>query len=104
MRTDNLEVSYTVTIPFNMPDKNGVVYSRSAIEDALQHTQEGLPIRFRSNDDSYGPRLIGYTTSTPYAVQFDDERQLCKYCIDGRIFLEALNVLLKNPMMELLKA
>ena len=35
MRTENIEVKITIPIPFNKPDKNGVVYTEEAISKAV---------------------------------------------------------------------
>jgi len=89
MRTNCIEVSFTVQIPFDRPDRNGTVFTREALKDALQNAQNGLPIVNWCSDGSC--QVIGVTSCQPYAIQFDDESQTCRYTIDGNIMYGGLN-------------
>ena len=62
---------------------NGVVYTREAIENALASTPENLPIIDLKNDGQ--ERVIGVTTGTPYAIQWDEENGVCRFTLDGKI-------------------
>lgn len=84
MRTDKIEVSITIKAPFDQPDKNGVIYTREAIMNALQNAQAGLPIIQYLDNDTL--QAIGITTCKPYAIQFDGDAQICCYSVDGKIF------------------
>ena len=84
MRTGDIKVSFTVSVPYDNPDKNGVLYSRAAIQNALSSMTSPLPIRVcADNEDS---TMIGNTTCKPYAVQCDEKEHLVKFTVDGVVY------------------
>lgn len=73
MRTGNIQVSFTMSVPYDNPDKNGVSYSYEAIQNALSSMTFPLPIRVcPNNGDSI---IIGNTTCKPYAIQHNKKRK-----------------------------
>ena len=84
MRSADNQVSITMAFPVERPDKNGVVYSRKAVDKALKSMPDNLPIiDLENNGDE---RVIGTTSSRPYAVQWDDLNGVCRFTIDGIVF------------------
>lgn len=84
MRSADNMVSLTMAFPFGRPDENGVVYSCGAVYKALKSMPNHLPIiDVKNNGDK---RVIGKTTSAPYAVQWDDSNRVCRFTVDGIIF------------------
>ena len=49
MRTENIEVKLTIPIPVDRPDKNGVMYTKEAIEKAINNFPTNLPIIYKDN-------------------------------------------------------
>ena len=47
MRTDNIKVTTTIQIPYDKPDKNGNIYTKEAVEKAVNNLRKNLPIIFR---------------------------------------------------------
>ena len=74
-----------ISFPYDKPDKNGVVYSKEAIERAVKQMPTNLPISFLDNNPEHSEKIIGYTESAPYAIQSDKDGNV-KFTIDGRIF------------------
>lgn len=84
MRTSTIDVSITLRLPCERPDLNGVCYTQEAIEKAISSLDGSLPIVVASNS-CYSNEIVGYTTSQPYAVQFDNESQTVQFTIDGTV-------------------
>jgi len=84
MRSSNSEVSFVIKFPVGRPDINGVIYTREAVDGALKSMPDKLPIIDLKNDGE--ERVIGATSSKPYAVQFDEANGVCRFTIDGTIF------------------
>ena len=84
MRVQNIKVKITIPIPIDRPDKNGVVFTRSAIENAINKFPTHSPIIFKDNDKCIDSICVGSTLGSPGA-EWDDETQTCK--MSGRFFL-----------------
>lgn len=85
MRTENIEVKITIPIPFNKPDKNGVVYTENAISKAVSNLQN-LPIIYRDNENEPEGKVIGVMSKSVYIEEWDMKNQVCKVTIDGIVF------------------
>lgn len=85
MRTGNIQVSFTMSVPYNRPDKNGVSYKYEAIQNALSSMMSKLPIKVCFNNvDS---QVIGHTICKPYAIQRNEKDNIIKFTVDGVIYL-----------------
>lgn len=84
MRTSNTQVSFTMSVPYDNPDMNGVSYSYEAIQNALSSMTSPLPIRTVSNNGN--SMIIGHTTGKPYAIQHNEEENIIKFTVDGVIY------------------
>ena len=51
MRTDNIKVTTTIQIPYDKPDKNGNIYTKEAVEKAVNNLRKNLPIIFRDESE-----------------------------------------------------
>lgn len=80
MRTDNIKVKLTIPIPVEKPDKNGVMYTEKAVENAVNDLMKNLPIR---NDDGV---VIGTTTGDTHIATWNSEKQVCNVTVDGVVF------------------
>lgn len=92
MRIENIKVKITVSIPFDKPDINGNVYTKEAVENAVNHLHKNLPIIFSDNvntsdgENKYMEKCIGATTGDSHIVTWDFENQVCKVIVDGTVF------------------
>lgn len=86
MRLDNLKVQLALTIPFGRPDKNGVMYSKEAIEKAISDFEGKIPIVYRDNDSFKDGVVIGNTIGETCSVLWDDENQVCEVIINGNLY------------------
>ena len=86
MRTENMNVKLTIPIPIEKPDKNGNVYTKEAIENAVNNLHTNLPIIYKDNENENEDKVIGITTGTSHIVTWDSENQVCKVTIDGVVF------------------
>lgn len=85
MRTIGIPVKITMPIPYDKPDRNGVIYTKDAVRNAVNNLSKGMPIVFRDNGD-YDARVIGATSTTKEPVViWDDANQICQVLIDGSL-------------------
>ena len=88
MRTDNIKVTMTIPIPYDQPDKNGNIYTKEAVEKAVNNLHKYLPIIFR---DKSKEKVIGSTTGDSNIATWDCENQVCNLTLDGEIFVSGTN-------------
>ena len=79
MRINNIKVKFTIPMPYDKPDGNGCIYTKEAIECAVNNLQTKLPIIF-------GGKVIGATTENAHITTWDNENQVCNLTIDGVIY------------------
>ena len=58
MRQEGIEVTFKIPVEFGKPDKNGVIYTRKAVEIALD-SYSSCPIVFLDNEGN--KKVIGVT-------------------------------------------
>lgn len=93
MRLDNLKVQLTLTIPFGYPDKNGVMYSKEAIEKAISDFGGKLPIIYRDNDANKEGTVLGNTVGETCSVLWDDEHQVCEVVVNGNVYYGGADII-----------
>lgn len=86
MRLNNLKMQLSFVIPFGRPDKNGVMYSKEAIEKAIKDFDDKLPILYRDNDSCKDGVVVGNTVGETCSVLWDDEQQVCKVIVNGILY------------------
>lgn len=86
MRLDNLKIKLALTIPFGHPDKNGIVYSKEAVEKAVESFNRELPIIFRGNDSRGDGVVIGNTIGETCSTLWNDEYQVCEAIVSGNVY------------------
>lgn len=84
MRVQNTKIKMVMSIPVDKPDKNGVIFTKNAIENAISNLWN-LPIIFRDNDGCTDGIVIGTTIESPIA-EWNDETQTCELTINGLLF------------------
>ena len=83
MRAENIKVKITIPIPYNEPDKNGNIYTKEAVEKAVNNLHKHLPIIFRGESEE---KVIGTTTGDSHIATWDFENQVCNLTVDGEVF------------------
>ena len=91
MRVENTKVKLTIPIPVDRPDNNGVIYTKDAIENAVNNLRTNLPIVY--GDDEADKKIIGTTIGNSHIVTWDFENQICKMTVDGVIFYSGANII-----------
>lgn len=86
MRLGNLKVKFALVIPIGRPDENGVVYSKEAVEKAVDSFNKKLPIIFRDNDTCEDGVVIGNTIGETCSVLWNDEYQVCEVIVNGNVY------------------
>ena len=86
MREENIKCRITIPFPVERPDRNGVIYSREAIEKAIADFNSSLPITFIPNDKDKYECVVGYTDAEEPVVVWDDDKQTCNITITGAFF------------------
>ena len=80
MRQENIGITIKIPIDFGKPDKNGVIYTRKAVEKALC-TYASRPILVI--DDSGNQSIIGVTSNKNAKLLLEDNKY--KIVVDGII-------------------
>lgn len=52
MRTENIKVTFKISIPVDKPDLNGVTYSKESIRNAYKNAKD-IPIEIPNNDGGF---------------------------------------------------
>ena len=86
MRLDNLKMQLALVIPFGRPDKNGVIYSREAVEKAVKDFNGKLPILYRDNDSCKDGAVVGNTIGETCSVLWDEKQQVCEVIVNGNLY------------------
>ena len=83
MRTENIKVTITIPILYDKPDKNGNIYTKEAVEKAVNNFNKNLPIIFRDESER---KVIGTTTNNSHIATWDFENQVCNLTVNGEVF------------------
>ena len=80
METIRMELKF----PYRKPDKNGVLYTKEAIKNALDKGVANLPIFYIDNDGTES--AVGCTKDEQVTYEWDDSKGICKVMVNGTIF------------------
>lgn len=94
MRVENARVKITIPIPIDKPDKNGVVYTKEAIENAVNNLHTNIPILY--GDGEADKKVIGTTIGNLHIVTWDSENQICKMTVDGVVFYSGAEIIVND--------
>ena len=83
MRTNNIKVTMTIPIPYDQPDENGNIYTKEAIENAVNNLHKHIPIIFRGESEE---KVIGTTIDDSHIATWDFENQVCNLTVNGEVF------------------
>lgn len=96
MRQENLKMQIALRFPFGHPDKNGVIYSKESVEQAISSLQGKLPILYRDNDVYHNGTVIGHTAGDTASVLWDDEHRVCEVVLDAVIYYGGTECVVNN--------
>ena len=86
MRTNDIKLSLTIPFYYDKPDRNGVMYTKEAIYDALNKLPLELPIMFSGNSADVTPHLIGNTTGKQHIVTDDTKNSRYLLTVTGNFY------------------
>lgn len=78
------KVKLTIMMPSDNPNKNGTVFTKEAVEDAIYNLRRNLPIIY--SDDGTNSKVIGSTTGESHIATWDSDNQTYKVTVDGVLF------------------
>lgn len=99
MRLGNLKTQFALVIPVGRPDKNGIVYTREALEKATDSFNRNVPIIYRDNDKYEDGVVIGNTIGETCTALWDDEHNVCELVFDGVVYFGGTECII-NAMKE----
>ena len=81
-------VKATIQIPIAVgkPNRNGTVFTKEAVENAVSNIPVNMPIIYRDNKSEYDNKVIGATIGKSHVVTWDSENQVYKLTVDGVVF------------------
>lgn len=96
MRDENTKIKLTIHIPFDRPNKNGIAFTKEAIENAVNNAPTNIPIVYRDNKNEFDNKVIGTTTNCPHISIWDSENQVCEMMVDGVIFHSGADIVINK--------
>ena len=96
MRLENIKASLNITIPFDKPNSNGIIYTKDAVKNAINKFKTELPIIYRDNDSVKNGVVIGNTMKGLSSVSWDDKAKTCKIIIDGVLYFGGTECILNQ--------
>lgn len=84
MKEELTKVKFTISIPYDKPNKNGTMFTKEAVDDAICNLRRNLPIVY--NDDETNSKVVGVTTGESHIVTWDSDNQAYKMTVDGVLF------------------
>lgn len=104
MRTENINVKFTMSFPVDKPDRNNVIYTKNCVFNAFKQSLEDIPIIFRGNNIDDGDTPIGVVKDSKL-IEYDEENQVARIEIDGEIFFGGTECMVdvKNGIVNSMK-
>jgi hypothetical protein len=84
MSDELTKVKLTIMMPSDKPNKNGTVFTKEAVENAVFNLHRNLPII--CSDDGTNSKVVGATTGESHIVTWDSDNNVCKMTVDGVLF------------------
>ena len=94
MRSYMEEICIEMKFPYTKPDKNGVLYSKKAIEKAFDKGVSNLPIVYIDNDGNES--VIGRIKDEQVAPEWDDSNGVCRVKVHGTVFYAGTSCVVKE--------
>lgn len=80
------KVKFTIPISIDNPNENGAIYTKEAVENAINNIHTNIPIIYRDGEERIYDKVVGTTTGNSHIVNWDSENQICKITLDGVLF------------------
>ena len=96
MNDEMTKVKLTMHIPFDKPNKNGTVFTKEAVENAINNIPVNIPIIYRDSKSEYDSKVVGATTGDSHIVIWDSENQVCKMTVDGVVFHSGAEIIVNE--------
>lgn len=87
MTEEFIKIKFAVNIPYDKPNKNGTVFTKEAVENAINNLPKNMPIIYKDRENNFNDKIIGTTIEHNLCiVDWDYENQICHMTIDGVVF------------------
>lgn len=96
MKTDDLKIQLCIAIPFDRPTRNGVAFTREAVEKAVEDFQSSIPIVLRDEDGMKSNFCVGNTIGETSFILWSDESKVCEIITDGVIYHGGADFIVKE--------
>ena len=96
MNDEMTKIKLTLHMPFDKPNKNGTVFTKEAVENAINNISVNMPIIYRDSKSEYDSKVVGATTGDSHIVIWDSENQVCKMTVDGVVFYSGANIVVNK--------
>ena len=93
---ETTKVKFTIHIPFDKPNKNGSIFTKEAVENAVNNISKNMPIIYKGNESEFSKRVIGSTTGNSHIATWDFENQVCKATVDGVVFHSGAEIIVNE--------
>ena len=90
------KVKLTIHIPFDRPNKNGSVFTKEAIVNAINNAPTNSPIVYRDNKSEFNNKVVGTTTDNLHIAAWDSENQLWKMIANGIVFNSNADIIINK--------
>lgn len=94
MRIENTKVKITIPIPINKPDANGIIYTKEAVENAINNLDRYLPIVYKENEET-DTKVIGSMVGLAPAITCVSDNNV-NITIDGVIFYSGAEIIVNE--------
>ena len=84
MKDELTKVKLTIMMSLDKPNKNGSIFTKEAVEDAIFNLRRNLPIVY--SNDGTNSKVVGATTGESHIVTWDSDNQVCRMTVDGVLF------------------
>ena len=86
MAEEFTKVKFAINIPYDKPNKNGTIFTKEAVENAISGLLANIPIIYKDRKNNFDDKVIDATTDSPCIIDWDSENQICNMNIDGVVF------------------
>lgn len=94
MKDDLIKIKITIPIAFDIPNKNGTVFTRESVENAISNFSVNTPIIYKDKESRFQDKVIGIVTDN--VGTWDFENQVCRMAIDGVVFHSGANIVVNK--------
>ena len=84
MRSNNpIKITMEIPFPISEHDRNGIIYTKEAVENAVNNLHKHIPIIFRGESEE---KVIGTTIDDSHIATWNFENQVCNLTVNGEVF------------------